>query len=65
MNEAEGKKMSQEDRLAARLRDNLRRRKAQSRAGRSESGGGSAGAGSGETSGTRPDKDLSNPAADS
>jgi hypothetical protein len=38
MNDSPGKKMSRDDRLAAKLRENLRRRKAQSRAQRSESG---------------------------
>ncbi|QUL37384.1 hypothetical protein [Erythrobacter sp. JK5] len=37
MNEKTGKNMSREERLAAKLRDNLRRRKAQSRAQATES----------------------------
>ncbi len=38
MNEEKGKNLSREERLAAKLRENLRRRKAQSRAQASESG---------------------------
>lgn len=38
MSDSPGKKMSRDERLAAKLRENLRRRKAQSRAQRSESG---------------------------
>lgn len=37
MSEKPGKNMSREERMAAKLRENLRRRKAQSRAKRSES----------------------------
>jgi hypothetical protein len=37
VSESESKNMSREERLAARLRENLRRRKAQSRAMRSDS----------------------------
>ena len=38
MSEANGKNLSREERLAAKLRENLRRRKAQARAMDSESG---------------------------
>ncbi|WP_174214225.1 hypothetical protein [Erythrobacter sp. KY5] len=38
MNDETGKKMSREERMAAKLRENLRRRKAQSRELKAESG---------------------------
>ncbi|EAQ28418.1 hypothetical protein NAP1_12503 [Erythrobacter sp. NAP1] len=38
MNDDTGKKMSREERMAAKLRENLRRRKAQSREMKAESG---------------------------
>ena len=37
MNEAKGNKMSREERLAAKMRENLKRRKAQARAIKAES----------------------------